>query len=156
MEKIKVIIADDNKAMTDFLQGYLEIYEEIEVLGSCYSSEEEIRMINTLKPEIVITDLARGNTLSGLEIIQKYKNQYNMPKFLVITGGEIDLIDTKIVDGLIKKPITDFSNIVKQLRDIKEQIIAERLPMKIQENKVNSLNSKLHTLLEKLRKRKKQ
>ena len=129
METIKVIIADDNKIMNDFIRNYLSKFDEIEVLGSSYSDEEEIFMIENLKPEIVITDLVRNNTLSGLEIIKKYKNKSNIPKFLVITAGGENLINTKIMDGYIKKPIIDYNSIIRELRNIKEQIIFERLPV---------------------------
>ncbi len=129
METIKVIIADDNKIMNDFIRNYLSKFDEIEVLGSSYSDEEEIFMIENLKPEIVITDLVRNNTLSGLEIIKKYKNKSNIPKFLVITAGGENLINTKIMDGYIKKPIIDYNSIIQELRNIKEQIIFERLPV---------------------------
>lgn len=131
MNRIKVIIADDNRIINNIIKSNLEMHNEIEVLGSCYSEEEEISMIECLKPEIVITDLARNGTLSGLEIIKKYKKQSNMPKFLVVTAGGDELIDTNIIDGLIKKPFVNVDLVFQKIKNIKEQIEYERLPKEI-------------------------
>ena len=118
MEEIRVIIADDNKEMNEFLKNYLENREGIRILGCCYSDEEEVKMIEELKPDVVITDLIREGRPSGLEIIKRYKKRGMIPKFLVITAGTDDLIDIEIMDGYIRKPIVDYELVVKELRRI--------------------------------------
>ncbi len=150
METIKIIIADDNKEMNDYIRNYMEGVEEIEVLGSCYSDKEETYMIDNLKPEIVITDIVRNNTLSGLEIIKKYKEKGSIPKFLVITAGEY--INPKIMDGYIKKPITDYNLIVEELRRIKQQILSEKLLIEKPKDNINIINSIWSRLKEKIKK----
>ncbi|MBR2241290.1 MAG: response regulator [Clostridia bacterium] len=119
MEKIKIIIADDNEDVSKVMKANLEKYEEIDILGTCVSDKEEIMMIDSLYPEIVITDLCRNNKLTGLEVIRKYKNREKSPKFLVVTACDNKVIDTEIMDGYINKPIKDYSLIVDQLKLIK-------------------------------------
>ena len=126
MEKIKVLIADDNQVLNEIMIKNLEKYDEIEILGSCTSDIDEMFMIDNLKPEIVITDIIRNNGDSGLEVIKKYKGKSNLPKFLVITGGENELIDTKLMDGFINKPFLNYDVILKRLRLIKSQIEIEK------------------------------
>ena len=53
LRKIKVIIADDNIHVCKFIKEYLEKYNDIEILGVANSDEDEIKMIEELKPEIV-------------------------------------------------------------------------------------------------------
>ena len=118
MEKIRVIIADDNKEMNEFLKNYLENFEEIHVLGCCYSDEEEVKMIEELKPDVVITDIIRNGRPSGLEIMKRYKKREMIHKFLVIKAGKDDLIDIEIMDGYIRKPIVDYELVVKELKRI--------------------------------------
>lgn len=125
MKRIKVIIADDNQVMIEVMKKNLEKYDDIEIVGTSNSTDDEILMINSLKPDIVITDLIRNGKNSGLEVIIKYKKKSNTPKFLVITAGGCDLIDTSIMDGFINKPFFDYDEIVKQLRLIKRQIEIE-------------------------------
>ena len=126
-KKIKLIIAEDNKEFNNILKQILESNDEIEVIGSCYSDEQELQMIEKLHPEIVITDLVRNGKKTGLEIIKKCKEKSNIPKFLVITAGGDDEIDYDNIDGLIKKPIINYEIIVDQLLILKKQIMQETL-----------------------------
>ncbi|MBR2787163.1 MAG: hypothetical protein IKD76_06740 [Clostridia bacterium] len=126
MEKIKVIIADDNKIVSDIIRKNLEQYEVVEVLGNCYSVEEEISMIDNLKPEIVIADLMQNSKPSNLEVIKKYKELGNIPKFLIISAEWNREINTGIMDGLIKKPFMNYDVVVNELKNIKWQIEYEK------------------------------
>ena len=88
MKQIKIIIADDNIHICKFIKDFLEKYEEIEILGIANTDEDEIKMIEEFKPNIVITDLMRGHKYTGLDIIKSYENKKDAPKFLVISADE--------------------------------------------------------------------
>lgn len=138
VDQIKVIIADDNKPICEFIKKYLEQYEEIKILGVANTDEEEVEMIENLKPDIVITDLMRNHKYTGLEIIKEYYKKRNSPEFLVISA---ELEQNVIKDGLevagyIKKPFSDYKIIVKELKRIKKELIEKgNQPMVKQENK---------------------
>lgn len=125
MGKIKIIIADDNKGVCDLISKYLEKYEDIEILGVAYTDEEEIKQIEELKPEIVITDLLRNRRYTGLDIIKKYTINKNHPQFLVISADrEEDVIkDGLQVGGYIRKPFENYKIVIDELRRIKNEII---------------------------------
>lgn len=108
--KIKVIIADDNVHFCKFIREYLEKYNDIEILGVANSDEDEIKMIEELKPEIVITDLMRNHRYTGLDIIKKYNDANSKIKFLVISADyKKDVITDELnVAGYIKKPFNDY------------------------------------------------
>lgn len=58
------------------------------------NDDDEIRMIEELKPDIVITDLMREDKYTGLDIIKRYKDIKQSPQFLVISGDfKKDIID---------------------------------------------------------------
>lgn len=96
--RIKIIIADDNKIFCKILEEYLLKFEEIEILGIAYTDEEEINMIENLKPEIVITDLVRKHKYTGLQIIKDYSKRKAKPEFLVISADEKeDVIDLSLI-----------------------------------------------------------
>ena len=57
LEKIRVIITEDNIHICKFIEENLKKYSDIEILGIANTDEEEIKMIEKQKPEIVITDL---------------------------------------------------------------------------------------------------
>lgn len=122
--KIKVVIADDNIHICKFIKDYLKNHEDVEILGVANTDEDEIKMIEELKPEIVITDLMRNHKYTGLDIIKDYFNKKSKVEFLVISADfEKDVItDGLEVAGYIKKPFNDYEIIYKELKRIKREI----------------------------------
>lgn len=122
--KIRIIIADDNKYICDLIKRHLEKYEEIEILGIATTDEEEVRMIEKFKPEIVITDLLRNLEYTGLDIIKKYYKRENAPKFLVISAASKKevITDGLEVAGYIQKEFNlDYDKIFRELKRIKAE-----------------------------------
>ena len=122
--KIRVLIADDNKKICMFISNFLKKKEDVEILGIANTDEDEIKMIDNLKPEIVITDLMRNHKNTGLDIIKNYFGKDNSPKFLVISAGDKNEIYCENIDvaGFIKKPFFDYEIIYSELKRIKENI----------------------------------
>lgn len=128
LKKIKILIADDNIHICKFIKNYLEKYEDIEILGIANNDEDEIKMIEELKPEIVITDLMRNHKYTGLDIIKKYFNNNSKVEFLVISADyKEDVIkDGLEVAGYIRKPFDDYKIIYDELKRIKNIIIEKQ------------------------------
>lgn len=122
--KTKIIIADDNVHICRFIKDYLSKYDNIEILGIANTDEEEIEMIEELKPEIVITDLMRNHKYTGLDIIRNYFNNKNNVRFLVISADEkAAVINNGLeVAGYIRKPFTNYEIIYDELVRIKNEI----------------------------------
>ena len=55
-ETLTIIVADDNACMSDFINRIIENDNRFEFIGSAKDEKDEIELINTLKPSIVITD----------------------------------------------------------------------------------------------------
>lgn len=136
-EKIRIIIADDNVGFCDILSKYLKKYENIEIIGIAHTDEEEISLIETLHPDIVITDLVRNYKYTGLEIIKDYSKKDVKPEFLVISADrKEDVINGDLqVGGYIKKPFSDYSIIIEELTKIKADITIKQNQLMIQEQK---------------------
>ena len=122
--KIKIIIADDNIHICKFIKDFLEKYEDIEILGIANTDEDEIKMIEELKPEIVITDLMRNHRYTGLDIIKSYFTKNKDVAFLVISADKkSDVINGGLeVAGYIKKPVNDYEEIYTELKRIKREL----------------------------------
>ena len=128
LEKIRVIIAEDNIHICKFIEENLKKHNDIEILGIANTDEEEIKMIEEQKPEIVITDLMRNNKYSGLDIIKNYYNNNSQVEFLVISADykEEVINDGLEVAGYIKKPFKDYEIIYNELKRIKKNIIISK------------------------------
>jgi len=138
MEKVKVVIADDNKAIAENIQRIILEKDEFEILGIANDGEEEYTMIINLKPEIVFTDNQMPK-MNGIEVIKKIheSNLENKPKFIMITGdtskflyqecAELDII------SVVAKPVSEerINSILDDIIEIKEEpVIPNSKPQK--------------------------
>ena len=151
MEKIKIVIADDNVSFCDILSNFLKKYEDIEILTVVNNDEDEIYAIDTLKPDIVITDLKKSEKYSGIDIIKKYGNNSEGPDFFVITASdysEITKNNLRIV-AFMQKPFSNYEKVIEELRRIKrEKMQVLQVEQNIVYNtKKNSIFQKIKQLL---------
>ena len=138
--KTRVIIADDDVHICKFIEDSLKKHDDIEILGIANTDEDEIKMIEELKPEIVITDLMRNHKYTGLDIIKDYSKKKSNIKFLVVSADrKIDTINNGLeVAGYIEKGFSfDYELIYDELKRIKKDIIDEEY---------NNWDKKYHTL----------
>ena len=138
--KTRVIIADDNSHICNFIEDSLSKHDDIEILGIANTDEDEIKMIEELKPEIVITDLVRNHKYTGLDIIKNYFEKKSPIKFLVVSADrKQDVItDGLQVAGYIEKSFSfDYESIYGEIKRIKRDIDNE---------KYNEWNNKYHKL----------
>lgn len=138
--KTRVIIADDNSHICKFIADSLSKHDDIEILGIANTDEDEIKMIEELKPEIVITDLVRNYKYTGLDIIKNYFEKKSPIKFLVVSADrKQDVIkDGLEVAGYIEKSFSfDYESIYSEIKRIKHDIDNE---------KYNEWNNKYHKL----------
>ncbi|KJU82158.1 two component sigma54 specific Fis family transcriptional regulator [Candidatus Magnetobacterium bavaricum] len=96
-----IIVIDDEPLQRDILKTILE--DEGYEVYSASSAEEGLQMINTLLPDVVITDLKMGG-MSGIQLLDTLPNGTSKPAVIVITAyGTI----TSAVDA-IKKGAFDY------------------------------------------------
>lgn len=126
--KTRIIIADDNVHICKFMTEALKKHNDIEILGIANTDQDEIRMIEELNPQIVITDLVRNHKYTGLEIIKSYFEKNSPIKFLVVSADrKEDVIkDGLIVAGYIEKSLFfDYELLYNEIKRIKNEIIDE-------------------------------
>jgi NarL family two-component system response regulator LiaR len=56
-DRIKVLIADDHRVVRQGLRTFLELHEDIEVIGEAEDGVEAVEMVRRLKPHVVLMDL---------------------------------------------------------------------------------------------------
>lgn len=125
-EKVRVIIADDDIEFCQKLKYDLGQYEDIEVLGIANNDEEEISLIEKLKPDIVITDLLRNGKITPEQIIEQFK----MQSFLVVSYSPYATPETRenIVWSVHKYEIeNDITELVFELKKAKENMVRLKL-----------------------------
>jgi two-component system response regulator DesR len=80
--KIRVVLAEDQAMVLGALAALLEMEEDIEVVARVRTGPEALRVVQQLRPEVLITDIEMPG-LSGLEVALEIK-QLNYPVRAII------------------------------------------------------------------------
>ncbi|RAV05098.1 response regulator [Paenibacillus sp. YN15] len=109
---IKLLIADDEALVCIGLQSMLKWEEyNIEIVGIAHNGAQAEEMIESLRPDIVITDI-KMPVKTGLEVADAVrKKQGRLPLFIILTSFEEfeyakSAIELQAVDYLVKLELT--------------------------------------------------
>ena len=148
MEKVKVLIADDNVAFCELLERYLVQFDDIEVVGVANTDEEEILLIQKIDIDIIITDLMRNHKYSGLDIIKECNESNKQIDFIIISAAYEDVNMLKDVKyaGYIRKPVFDYNIIVTEIRRVVRENKQIIIPQEKLFKKINILDKIINFL----------
>jgi two-component system response regulator DesR len=88
MKQISVLLVDDNPTFLRIVGRYLQGEDSVTVVGSAEGGDEALALVHSLKPDIVLTDLAMPR-VSGMETILRMRAAW--PKMGIIA---LTLLDT--------------------------------------------------------------
>jgi DNA-binding NarL/FixJ family response regulator len=111
MNKIRTVIVDDNFRFIKSAIGFINLSQEMEVVGGAFSGEMGMEMINKMKPDLVLLDLSLPD-INGIELIGKIKGSCVSSRVIVVTIQDDKLYkDISLesgADGFISK--SDFGD----------------------------------------------
>jgi len=82
--KIRILVADDHTLLRNGIRALLEDEQDIVVVGEAEDGREVVRLVNQLKPNVVLMDIAMP-LLNGLEATRQIKREHPEIKVLVLT-----------------------------------------------------------------------
>lgn len=136
MEKIKVLMIDDNVNLVEMVEDYFENHPKIEIVGKAYDGEEGLKIIKegSLKYDLIILDLIMPKK-DGIGVLKELKEakiisniivatSYNAPdtirkvseygvNYYILKPFELSDLEDKILDTFTisgKKTINIFNN----------------------------------------------
>lgn len=84
-EKIKVLIADDHQVVRQGLRTFLDLHEDIFVIGEAENGLQAVEMAENLEPDVVLMDLVMPK-LDGIKAIQQIKTSGAKTKVIALTS----------------------------------------------------------------------
>lgn len=121
MQKIKILIADDNKDFCSILSEYLSMQSDFEIVGIAKDGLEAIELITAKLPDIVILDIIMPH-LDGLGVLEKLNsiNLEKIPRVIMLSAVGQDKITQKALtlgaEYYVVKPF-DMDVFAKRIRE---------------------------------------
>jgi DNA-binding NarL/FixJ family response regulator len=84
--KIRVLIADDHRLFAEALEAILAAEPEMEVVGRARNGEEAVEQALTLKPDVILMDIAMPG-LDGVEATKLIRQRQSDACVLMLTGS---------------------------------------------------------------------
>lgn len=84
-EKIKVLIVDDHQVVRQGLRTFLELQEDIIVVGEAGDGVTAVEMVHQLNPDVVLMDLVMPR-LDGIEATRQVKSMAANVKVMALTS----------------------------------------------------------------------
>ena len=156
-ETLTILVADDNIYMADLIAISIKDDTRFKIIGVAKDGKEEIELINKLKPKIVISDLKKGATWCGLDIIRELqKSNEETPIFFIISAStysyyaEMRELNIKY---FLNKPC-DNNRILEMLDRIYDDLYPKKIMNLSQNREIETDNRNFfNKLLNKLKKR---
>ncbi|KOG52524.1 LuxR family transcriptional regulator [Streptomyces griseoflavus] len=82
---IRVLLVDDHQVVRRGLRTFLEVQEDIEVVGEASDGDEGIAAAEQLRPDVVLMDVKMPGT-DGIEALRKLRELDNPARVLVVTS----------------------------------------------------------------------
>lgn len=121
MQKMRVLIADDNREFVGLLREYLEKLEDIEVVGVAYNGLETVDAIKKSSPDIVVLDIIMPY-LDGIGVLERLgEENIKRPRILMLTAFGQESITHRAAnlgaDYYMLKPF-DFDVLAERIRQL--------------------------------------
>lgn len=103
MQKLRILIADDERPAREFLKRMLSEFDDVEVIGEAENGGEALEMIKAIKPDLALLDLQMPE-LSGIEVVRQLRKT-QMPLTAFVTAFDeyaVQAFELNAVDYLLK------------------------------------------------------
>lgn len=84
-DAIKVLLVDDHQVVRRGLRTFLEVQDDIEVVGEAADGAEGVERAEELKPDIVLMDVKMPG-MDGIDALRKLRELNNPARVLIVTS----------------------------------------------------------------------
>jgi DNA-binding NarL/FixJ family response regulator len=96
--RARILIVDDHPLVRSGLRLLIDCEPDLAVCGEAANADEAMRLLETLKPDLLIVDLSLKES-SGLELIKRVKSRNSDAKMLVSSMFEESLYAERVLNA---------------------------------------------------------
>ncbi len=155
--KIKVLIVDDHQVVRQGLRTFLELHEDIDVVGEAGDGAQAVEMVQQLAPDVVLMDLVMPR-LDGINATRQVKALGGATRVIALTSfTEDDKVFPAIQAGASSYLLKDVSpdDLVEAIRAVHhgEARLAPNIARKLMEQVAQQASPKREAPAEELTER---
>ncbi|CAM5390604.1 DNA-binding response regulator [Streptomyces avidinii] len=83
--RIRILLVDDHQVVRRGLRTFLEVQDDIEVVGEAADGDEGIARAEELRPDVILMDIKMPGT-DGIEALRRLRGLENPARVLVVTS----------------------------------------------------------------------
>lgn len=106
-EKIKVLLADNNRELCHVLTEHINQHEDLELTGIAYDGLEAVEMIKQEQPDVLVLDISMPY-LDGIGVMERLNELEKKPRVIVLTAFDQESMVQRMInmgaDYYIVKP----------------------------------------------------
>jgi len=126
MEKLKIVLADDQDLFAESLRTFLNNYaEDMSVVGIARNGREAVDMAASLRPDVILMDI-RMPGMDGVEAVRQIKPQFPDIKIIMLSTYKEDaLVRSALLAGACGYLLKDISptELITAIRALKSGIV---------------------------------
>ena len=85
MDRIRVLIVDDHAMVRQGIATFIELHDDIELVGEAANGREALERVEQFKPDVVLMDLVMPE-MDGVTATREIKTRFPNVKVLVLTS----------------------------------------------------------------------
>jgi len=89
MQKIKILLVDDQRLIREGLKTLLELEKDFKVVGEAKNGKDAVEQFRKLRPDVVLMDI-RMPEMNGVQATQVIKMNYDSAKIIILTTFDED------------------------------------------------------------------
>lgn len=99
---MRVVIVDDDKTVRHLLRMLLDLEDDFEVVGEAADGADGLALINTMEPDVIVTDLQMPDT-DGRWLIEQLQDRGVTVPVVVITTRQTEAAELAGVARVLPK-----------------------------------------------------